>query len=99
MLDGLEIFFNLLTFAYCLIMFSEQAHRREDCAWKGMNFDDFSLNEFYFLLSFLHWSPSSDYASEDVNHVLATVNVKRLLPSQWMHSFEQQALTPYPIRI
>ena len=25
MLDGLEIFFDLLTFAYCLIMFLEQA--------------------------------------------------------------------------
>jgi len=24
MLDGLEIFFDLITFAYCLIMFSEQ---------------------------------------------------------------------------
>ena len=30
MLDGLEIFFDLLTFAYCLIMFLEQEEAEED---------------------------------------------------------------------
>jgi hypothetical protein len=35
MLDGLEIFFDLITFAYCLIMFLDQEEairRRKSCA-------------------------------------------------------------------